>query len=88
MKGRMMRFMLTAALLAATLAMPAFAAPPPANARPASELVRMIEQRPDFGYLAELDWDDDGYWKVEYRTREGRKIELRIDPVSGEPRNR
>ncbi len=83
-----MRLTLTAALLAATLAAPAFAAPPPANARPASEVLRMVEQRPDFAYLAELDWDNDGYWKVEYRTRDGAKVELRIDPVSGEPRAR
>lgn len=83
-----MRQTLTAALLAASLAVPAFAAPPPGNARPASEVLRMIEQRPDFAYLSELDWDDDGYWKVEYRTRDGRKVELRLDPVSGEPRQR
>ncbi|WP_439547695.1 PepSY domain-containing protein [Falsiroseomonas sp.] len=83
-----MRLTLTAAALLAMTALPAWAAAPPANARPASELLRMIEQRPDFGHLAELDWDDDGYWKVEYRTRDGRKVELRIDPVSGEPRAR
>ncbi|WP_203075963.1 PepSY domain-containing protein [Falsiroseomonas ponticola] len=83
-----MRQTLTAALLAASLALPAFAAPPPGNARPASEVVRMVEQRPDFAYLSELDWDDGGYWKVEYRTRDGAKVELRIDPVTGQPRPR
>lgn len=84
-----MRFTLpTATLCALLLAGPALAAPPPANARSASDVMRMLEQRPDFGHLDEMEWDDDGYWKVEYRTRDERKIELRIDPVSGEPRQR
>jgi len=84
-----MRFTLPAAALSALLlAGPALAAPPPANARSASDVMRMLEQRPDFGYLDEMEWDDDGYWKVEYRTRDGGKVELRIDPVSGQPRQR
>lgn len=83
-----MRFTLPAAAMLALVALPGWAAPPPANARPASEVLRMVEQRPDFGHLEELDWDDDGYWKVEYRTRDGAKVELRIDPVSGQPRGR
>lgn len=83
-----MRLTLPAAAMLALVALPAWAAPPPANARPASEVLRMVEQRPDFGHLEELDWDDSGYWKVEYRTRDGAKVELRIDPVTGQPRAR
>ena len=84
-----MRFTLSAAALSALLlAGPALAAPPPANARSASDVMRMVEQRPDFGHLGEMEWDDGGYWKVEYRTRDGAKVELRIDPVSGQPRQR
>lgn len=84
-----MRFTLPAAALGAVLlAGPVLAAPPPANARSASDVMRMLEQRPDFGYLDEMEWDDDGYWQVEYRTRDGGKVELRIDPVSGQPRQR
>ncbi len=83
-----MRLTLPAAAMLALVALPGWAAAPPANARPASEVLRMIEQRPDFGHLEELDWDDGGYWKVEYRTRDGRKVELRVDPVSGEARAR
>lgn len=62
----------------------ALAAPPPSNAKPLSEVLRMIEQRDGVTYFDEVEWDDDGYWKVEYYTRDGAKREIRVDPVSGE----
>jgi hypothetical protein len=83
----MQRRILPLATLA--LAVPAVAlAAPPQGARPASEVIRQVEQRPDFGHLRDLEWDNDGYWEVEYVTREGARIKLRLDPLSGEPRQR
>lgn len=61
---------------------------PPAGSMAASELLRQIEQRPDFASLHEMEWDDDGYWKVEYVTRDGGKRTLRLDPRTGSPRTR
>lgn len=76
-------------LCAATLAAPSLAADrPPANGKPLSEIVRAMEQRDDFSYFDEIEWDEDGYWEVEYFTKDGAKRELRIDPVSGEARPR
>ena len=61
-------------------------AAPPTDARPLSEIVRAIEARADFRHFDEIEWDDDGYWEVEYVDRHGRKVELKIDPRSGQPR--
>lgn len=83
----MLRSMAIAAVFGLAVAAPALSAPPP-DARPASELLRQIEQRPDFGHLREFEWDDDGYWEVEYVSRDGARVELRLDPRSGEVRPR
>lgn len=60
--------------------------PPPADALPLSQIIATLEEQagPDLAYIDEVDWDDDGYWKVEYRTMQGARIELRLDPVTGE----
>ncbi|WP_240048367.1 PepSY domain-containing protein [Crenalkalicoccus roseus] len=65
---------------------PASAAPPPPNALPLSEIVRMLEQRGDVAYFDEIEWDDDGYWEVEYIDRQGVKRKLKVNPVTGEAR--
>ncbi|MFD1911385.1 PepSY domain-containing protein [Halodurantibacterium flavum] len=57
---------------------------PPENAMPLSELLAMIEDREAVVYFEEVEWDDDGYWDVEFHTETGRTT-MRIDPVSGEP---
>jgi hypothetical protein len=81
-------------LLPATLAValllagPLGAAPPPAGSMPASDILRQAEQRPDFSHLDEMEWDDDGYWEVEYVTRTGSKVKLRLDPRTGQPVSR
>jgi hypothetical protein len=83
----MPRTLLATAAILTMVAASALAAPPP-DARPASEILRAVEQRPDFRYLRELEWDEDGYWEVEYITRDGGRVELRIDPRTGQPRTR
>jgi uncharacterized membrane protein YkoI len=79
-----------AALLAAALMLgitPALADAPPQNAQPLSQLLATIEQNGDVAYFKEVDWDDDGYYEVEYRTRSGDDREVKVDPVSGQVRN-
>ena len=72
-----------AALLA--FAQPAAAAPP-SNAKPLSEIVAALERGGDVAYFDEIEWDDDGYWEVEYYRRDGSKVEVKIDPVTGQSR--
>lgn len=59
---------------------------PPADAMPLSEIVALIEAEPGTAWIEEVEWDSDGYWEVEYHTDDGRKVEVKLDPVSGEPR--
>lgn len=63
-----------------------FAAPPPANAKPLSEIVSMVERQAGVAYIDEIDWDDDGYWEIEYVTTDGAERRIKVDPVSGQTR--
>ena len=63
----------------------AIAAPPP-NAKPLSEIIQYIEARGDVRYFDEIEWERGGYWEIEYIRMDGKKVKLRIDPVSGQPR--
>ncbi|MGP9789688.1 PepSY domain-containing protein [Roseinatronobacter sp. NSM] len=56
---------------------------PPAQALPLSEIVTELEHRFDIAWIDEIEWDDDGYWEVELYARDGSKIDLKIDPVTG-----
>lgn len=58
---------------------------PPSNARPLSEIVAMVEKRDGFRYIDEVEWDEDGFWEVTYFTADRAKVEIRYDPVSGDP---
>jgi len=59
---------------------------PPQNARKLSEIIAKVEQRPDFRYIDEVDWDDGGY-EVTYYTTDNAKVEIKFDPVSGETKS-
>lgn len=59
---------------------------PPANALPLSAIVTALEAEYDIQFIDEIEWDDDGYWEVEFYTADGAKVELKIDPVTGAPR--
>lgn len=58
---------------------------PPADALPLSTIVAALEQQFEIEFIDEIDWDDDGYWEIEFFTKTGAKVELRIDPVTGQP---
>lgn len=61
---------------------------PPADAQPLSQILATLEE--DLGdtlaFIDEVDWDDDGYYEVEYYTTDGREVKVRLDPVTGQPR--
>ncbi|NMG38586.1 PepSY domain-containing protein [Chelativorans sp. ZYF759] len=61
-------------------------AQPPADAMPLSEILASIESEADFSHFDDVDWDDDGYWEIEYYRADGAKVDVDIDPVSGQPR--
>ncbi|MDO5642284.1 MAG: PepSY domain-containing protein [Paracoccus sp. (in: a-proteobacteria)] len=80
---------LTATLIAPMLALPAFAdRPPPADAKPLSAILAQLETSigADLAYIDDVDWDDDGYYEVEYRLRDGSTVKTRLDPLSGDAR--
>lgn len=66
----------------------ALAEPPPPNAMPLSQLVATLEADvgADLAYVESVEWDDDGYWEVEYRTADDREVEVDLDPTTGKPR--
>lgn len=57
--------------------------PPPPNALPLSQIVALVERTDSLHWIEEVEWDDDGYWEVEYVTTDGREVEVKIDPVTG-----
>ena len=73
--------------LAAMLPLPLMAQDqPPADGTPLSQMLATLEQEADFGHIDDVDWDDDGYYEVEYYTTEGREVKVRLDPVTGAAR--
>ena len=78
------------AALALGLTLPASAmtdTPPPANAQPLSRIIATVEgSAQNLAFIEDVSWDDDGYWEVEYRTTDGREVEIRVDPVTGQNR--
>lgn len=60
---------------------------PPKDAQKVSAIAATIEARPDFGYIESIDWDDDGYYLITYHTADKAKVEIKIDVVTGKPRD-
>lgn len=59
---------------------------PPANAMPLSEILAKVEADlgSDLGHFSEIEWDDDGYYDVEYHNAEDREVSMRLDPMTGD----
>jgi hypothetical protein len=57
---------------------------PPVGALSLSQIITQIESRPDFAFIKDIDWDD-GRYDVQYRTRDGRDRNLKVDPRTGRP---
>jgi len=58
---------------------------PPPNAKKLSEIIAKVEQRNDFRYVKEVDWDS-GAYTVTYYTTDKAKVEISYDPVTAEPK--
>ena len=63
---------------------------PPAGSLPLSQVVSKLETDlgADLAYISDVSWDDDGYWEVEYHTSDNREVDIRVDPASGDIRQR
>ena len=80
---------LLAAATALLLAGPALAQNlPPANGLPLSQIIAGVEKSQPVRVFTEIEWDDDGYWDIEFVNTDNRRASLRIDPFSGEPWSR
>lgn len=77
-----MRFTVASALLILA-PLSAYAAPPPEGTK-LSEIVAKVEQTSDVDYVDEVDWNDRGYYEIEYYMKNGAKAEIKIDPKTGE----
>lgn len=60
--------------------------PPPAGALPLSEVLAKLEAANQIQYVDDVDWDDDGYWDVEFISADGAKVKVKLDPLTGDPR--
>ncbi len=77
------------ALAATFLALPAAAQRlPPANALPLSQVIAAVEKSQPVRVFTEVEWDDDGYWDVEFVATDNRRTSVRIDPFTAEPLTR
>lgn len=78
---------LTIALGASLIAaLPAMAQSlPPANALPLSQVIANVEKSQPVRSFSEIEWDDDGYWDIEFVNTNNRRSSVRMDPVTGEP---
>lgn len=81
-----MRAYLPILALAMASASPAFAGPPPPDgSKPLSDILAQVEQRPDFRYVDEAEFEH-GSYKVEYYTKDGVRHKIYIDPATGKAR--
>ena len=56
---------------------------PPADGMPLPALLTEIQTRENVAWFDEVNWDDDGYWEIEFGRADGGRVEIRVDPVSG-----
>jgi hypothetical protein len=57
---------------------------PPTGALPLSQVLAGVEARDNVRVITEVEWDDDGYWDVEFVDTGNRSRSVRIDPMTGE----
>lgn len=58
---------------------------PAGNVQKLSALIAKVEARPNFHYVDEIEWEGSVY-TITYFTTDKAKVEIRIDPVTGEPK--
>jgi len=83
----MLRIAVLLALIAISSAAEAQAtsisAPPP-NGKKLTEILAKVEGRDKFKFISEVDWSQTGFYDIFYCVTDNAKVELHIDPVSGD----
>jgi hypothetical protein len=59
---------------------------PPQKSMKLSQLIAQVEQRDKFQYVKDIEWEEEGYYDVIYYTTDKAKVEVKLDPVSGQPK--
>jgi hypothetical protein len=59
---------------------------PPQNGMKLSQLIAKVEGRDKFQYIKDVEWEQEGYYEVTYYTTDKAKVEIKLDPVSGQPK--
>jgi hypothetical protein len=59
---------------------------PPPNAKKLSEIIATVEKRDQFHYVSEMEWSEEGYYDITYFTSDKAKVEIKIDPMTGQPK--
>ncbi|MFE0017747.1 PepSY domain-containing protein [Mesorhizobium sp. NPDC059054] len=49
-----------------------------------ADIIAKVEQAPGTQYVDEVDWNDRGYYEIEYFNKDGAKVEIKVDPKTGE----
>ena len=57
---------------------------PPADGMPLPALLAEVQARENVAWFDEVNWDDDGYWEIEFGRQGGGKVEIRVDPITGD----
>jgi hypothetical protein len=55
---------------------------PPANAKPLSAIIKMVEDR-GYKVISEVEFED-GKWEVEVHQAGGKEVELHVEAMSGQ----
>ena len=63
-----------------------FANPLSPNLSDVTSELNVVRVGDSLAYVEDVSWDDDGYWEVEYRSADGAETEVKLDPMTGEPR--
>jgi hypothetical protein len=59
---------------------------PPQKSMKLSQIIAQVEQRDKFQYVKDIEWEEEGYYEVTYYTTDKAKVEVKLDPVSGQPK--
>jgi hypothetical protein len=57
---------------------------PPPNSKKLTEILAKVEGRDKFKFISEVDWSQTGFYDIYYYTTDNAKVELHIEPVSGD----
>jgi hypothetical protein len=86
MKSIAVAFASVALLTGAAFAQSTSSPVPPPNAMKLSELIAKVEKRDKFQYISDVEWSQSGYYEVTYYTNDKAKVQINLDPVSGQPK--